>query len=282
MLFPHSKRKNDYRGKEKVTDRVKKLVNESEHIVCIMGQEAMVECGGVDLWDSDNLYRIEKQYGKSPEEMLSAGELTARKVYFYDFYKHEVLRRFPEPGSTYEAMRKLQDAGKLADIISFNIYGLEYRAGLRNVIPLSGSVYDNYCPTCKKKYPVEYMIESRGIPLCDDCKSAVRPNIRLHSEQVQNDLYTQAALACARADMILVIGTNLSGSKIRFVTGHYEGKKLVVIHKEPHYTDKYADYVLLASPKDVLPKLAEDVKPAESIVPKEDKKPVEGTKPADS
>ena len=70
MLFPHSKRKNDYRGKEKVTDRVKKLVNESEHIVCIMGQEAMVECGGVDLWDSDNLYRIEKQYGKSPEEML--------------------------------------------------------------------------------------------------------------------------------------------------------------------------------------------------------------------
>ena len=55
--------------------------------------------------------------------------------------------------------------------------------------------------------------------------------------------------------MVLVLGTNLSGSKMRYITGHYDGNKLVVIHKEPHYTDKYADYVILETPKDVLPKL---------------------------
>ena len=239
----------------KLTELIRKMIKNAKHIVCIMGQEAMVECGGVDLWSSENLYRIEKTYKKSPEEMLSAGELTARKVYFYDFYKNEVIRQLPVPGPTYEALRVLQDDGRLGEIISFNIYGLEYRAGLRNVIPLSGSVYENYCPLCKRNYPVEFLKKSKGIPICEDCKAAIRPNIRLHSEQVQNDLYTQAALACARADMILVIGTNLSGSKIRYCTGHYNGDKLVVIHKEPHYTDKYADYVLLASPKEVMPKL---------------------------
>ena len=238
--------------------KVKKLVKESKHIVCIMGQEAMVECGGVNLWSPDNFYRIEKEYKKSPEEMLSAGELTARKVYFYDFYKKEVLKVLPQPGPTYAAMRKLQDAGKLSEIISFNIYGLEYRAGLRNVLELSGSVYDNYCPLCKRRYPVEYVIDSKGVPLCEDCAAAIRPNIRLHSEKVRNDLYTQAALACRNADVILVLGSNLSGSKIRYCTGHYEGDKLVVIHKDAHYTDKFADYVICARPMDVMPKLVSD------------------------
>ena len=238
---------------------VKKLVKGAKHIVCIMGQEAMTECGGVNLWSPDNFYRIEKQYGKSPEEMLSAGELTARKVYFYNFYKNEVITTLPEPGPTYTAMKKLQEAGKLSEIISFNIYGLEYRAGLRNVIELAGSVYDNYCPLCKKLYPIEYVIESKGMPLCEECKAAVRPNIRLHSEKVQNDLYTQAVLAYRNADMILVLGGNLSGSKMRYCTGHYEGNKLVVIHSEPHYTDKYADYVICDSPMNVLPLFAEGV-----------------------
>ena len=234
---------------------VKKLVKGAKHIVCIMGQEAMTECGGVNLWSPDNFYRIEKQYGKSPEEMLSAGELTARKVYFYNFYKNEVITTLPEPGPTYTAMKKLQEAGILSEIISFNIYGLEYRAGLRNVIELAGNIYDNYCPTCKKKYSLEFFMQEKGVPLCDECKSAIRPNIRLHSEKVQNDLYTQATLACRNADMVLVLGTNLSGSKMQYITGHYDGNKLVVIHKEPHFTDKYADYVILESPKDVLPKL---------------------------
>lgn len=238
---------------------VKRLVNNAKRIVCIMGQEAMVECGGVNLWSPDNFYRIEKQYRKSPEEMLSAGELTARKVYFYEFYKNEVISTLPEPGPTYDAMKKLQEAGKLSEIISFNIYGLEYRAGLRNVIELSGSVYDNYCPLCKKRYPIEYVAGAKGTPLCEECKAAVRPNIRLHSEKVQNDLYTQAVLACKNADMILVLGGNLSGSKMRYCTGHYEGDKLVVIHSEPNYSDKFADYVICKSPKDVLPLLAEGV-----------------------
>ena len=239
--------------------KVKEMVEEAKSIVCITGQEAMVECGGVDLWDSDNLFRIEKEYKKSPEEMLSAAELTARKVYFYDFYKKEVLSKLPEPGATYEAMKKLQEAGKLAAVISFNIYGLEYRAGLRNVIELSGNVYSNYCPLCKKKYPVDFLQNSKGIPLCDDCKAAIRPDIRLHSEKVRNDLYTQAVTACAGADLVLILGTNLSGSKIQYCTGHYEGDRLVVIHKKPHLTDKFADYVICDSPKNVMPKLVEGV-----------------------
>ena len=99
-------------------EKVKTLLDESNRVVCIMGPEAMIECGGVDLWAPDNLFRIEKTYGKSPEEMLSAGEITTRKVYFYDFYKNEVIKTFPKPGPAYTAIRNLQDSGIL---VRFNL-----------------------------------------------------------------------------------------------------------------------------------------------------------------
>ena len=239
-------------------EKVKSMLEESKRVVCIMGPEAMIECGAVDLWAPDNLFRIEKTYGKSPEEMLSAGEITTRKVYFYDFYKKEVIKNLPQPGPAYTAIRNLQDAGKISEVISFNIYGLEYRAGIHNVVELAGSVYVNYCPVCKKLYPVDYLQQSKSVPLCEECKASIRPNIRLHSEKVQNNLYTQASLACRNADMVLVLGMTLSGSKIRYVTGHYEGDRLVVVHKEPHYADKYADYVIYMPVKDVMSYLAED------------------------
>lgn len=239
--------------------KVQKLINESKRIICITGQEAMVECGGIDLWNADNLYRIEKKYGKSPEEMLSAGELTTRKAYFFDFYKNEVLKALPKPGPAYEAMKVLQQKGKLLGIVSFNIYGLEKKAGLSPVWELSGSVYENYCPVCKKRYTVDYVKDSKSVPLCEECKSPVRPDIRLHSEKVRNDLYTQATSACQKADMILVLGTDLSGSKMRYCTGHYDGDKLVVIHKDRNFSDKFADYVIYANPGEVLPALVKQL-----------------------
>ena len=92
--------------------KIQKLIRESKKIICITGQEAMIECGGINLWSADNLYRIEKKYGKSPEEMLSAGELTTRKAYFFDFYKNEVLKNLPKPGPAYDAMKVLQPQQK--------------------------------------------------------------------------------------------------------------------------------------------------------------------------
>ena len=58
--------------------------------------------------------------------------------------------------------------------------------------------------------------------------------------------------------MILVLGMTLSGNKIRYCTGHYEGDRLVVVHKEPHYTDKYADYALNMPVTDVMTYLANE------------------------
>ncbi len=242
---------------EAVLGHVKTMISQANNIVCVTGLGTVVECGGEDVWSLDNLYRIEKEYGDSPEEILSAGVYATKKEKFYKFYKKEVISKLPEPGETFAALKKLQDMGKLRAVISLNIYGLEYRSGLRNVIEFQGTVYSNYCPMCKKNLPLEYILNATGVPVCDDCKVALRPGIRLFGESVRNDKMTEAAIACANADLVLVLGTNLYGSKVRYSTGHYIGDKLILINEEEHFTDRYADYVLYGKCNTILPKLVE-------------------------
>ena len=243
---------------EAVLSHVKTLISQANNIVCVTGLGTLIESGGIDFWDLDHLCRIEKEYGDSPEDLLSAGFYATKKERFYNFYKKEVISTVPEPSETYAALKKLQDMGKLRATISLNICGLEYRSGLRNVIEFQGTIYNNYCPLCKKNFSIEYILGVDGVPVCDDCKVALRPGLRLFGESVRNDKMTEAALACANADLVLVLGTNLYGSKVRYSTGHYTGNKLVLINEEEHFTDRYADYVIHGKCKDILPKLLEE------------------------
>lgn len=246
------------KSQENLLERLKNMISRSDNIVCITGLGTVVESGGVDIWSVDNLYRIEKEYGDSPEELLSAGIYATKKEKYFKFYKNEVIHKLPVPSETFTALKKLQDMGKLKTTISMNIYGLEYRSGLRNVIEFQGTVYSNYCPMCKKNFPLDYIVNAPGVPACDCCKVALRPGLRLFGESVRNDRMTDAALACANADLVLVLGTNLYGSKVRYATGHYGGNKLILINEEEHFTDRYADYVIHGKCKDILPLLVED------------------------
>lgn len=239
---------------EVILNCVKNMIMESEQIVAVVGHDIVKESGGVDIWESDELYRIEKEYGESPEELLSAGVFYSRTEEFYSFYRNEVLARLPQPGITIATLKRLQETGKMKAVISMNMYGLERLGGLENVIELQGSAHNAYCPICKRRYPHEYLLTSQ-VPLCDDCKTAIRPGIRLFGERVRNDYLTMATKACSDAELILVLGMNLSGSKVQYCTGHYKGKKLILVNENHHYSDRYADYVINASPESVMSSL---------------------------
>ena len=233
-------------------ETVRKIIKQSNRIVFITGLGSVVECGGRDLWSSDIFYDIEEKYHMCPEQLLSAGEYSSRKERFYNFYKKEVISYLPKPDETYEIIKELEDEERLEAVVSFNIFGLEKKAGIENVIELAGSVYDNYCPQCNKTFEVDYLLKSRSIPVCDECKRALRPNIRLLGERVDNDLYTESALCCNAADTIIVLGVDLESSKVKFVTGHYKGSNLILFAKEEKFGDKYADYVIYGNIKENL------------------------------
>ena len=241
-----------------MTEAIRKIIARSNRIVFLTGLGSVVECGARDLWNSDLFYDIENKYHMSPEQLLSAGEYSSRKERFYNFYKKEVISYLPKPDETYRIIKSLEEEDRLEAVISFNIFGLEKLAGIENVIEVAGSVYYNYCPVCNKTFDVDYLLQSSSIPVCDECKKALRPNIRLLGERVDNDLYTDAAIACSMADTIIVLGANLESSKIQFVTGHYTGSNLILLTKEERFGDKYADYTLYGSIKDNLTAIFKD------------------------
>lgn len=234
---------------------VRNIIRQSNKIVFLTGLGSIVECGGRDLWASDLFYSIEKEYHMCPEQLLSAGEFSSRKERFYEFYKKEVISYLPHPDETYEIMKAVEEQGNLESVVSFNIFGLEKLAGIENLVEVAGSVYNNYCPKCLKTFDVDYLLSSRSIPYCDECKKALRPNLRLLGERVDNDLFTQAAIHCFNADTIIVLGADLGSSKVQYVTGHYKGNNLILLSKEEKYGDRFADYTFYGSIKDNMKKL---------------------------
>ncbi|MBR1472243.1 MAG: NAD-dependent deacetylase [Lachnospiraceae bacterium] len=235
--------------------RVREMVEESSHIVVLLGVGTVIESGGENLWSSRECYRLENLYHQSPDEMMSVGYYSARRDKFFTFYKKEILGCELKPAPLYKDLKRLQDTGKIRKIITQNYYGLHYQAGLANVVELHGNIHNNCCPHCGKKFPVEYIKEAKGVPLCDECRSAIRPGVLLFGEKIGNDLMTEAVNACESADLILVLGTNMYDNMVKFCTGNYKGERLVLITREEHYTDRYADYIIHDMVSNVLPKV---------------------------
>ncbi len=236
-------------------DYARRIIQKAESVVCLSGVGVVMECGALNFNRDDVAYRIEEEYDRCPEEIMSSVFYNVRMKQFYDFYKKELLNLKLTPTATYDALRRLQELGKLKACVTYNIYGLADQMGIQNVCELDGSIHNNWCSKCGKKFSMEYLRDSEGVPLCDSCKSAIRPGIRLHGERMRNNILTKAANACAQADVLLVLGTNLFDDMVQFAVNHYQGDKLILVTAHEHFTDKAADLVIHEYVKDILPKI---------------------------
>lgn len=242
-------------NQDAVIERVKKMVEEAQNIVILVGVGTIIESGGENLWSSRECYRLEEIYHKTPDEMMDVSFYSVRRDKFFEFYKNEIINKDLEPASCYADLKRLQDSGKVRKIITQNTLGLHNKAGLTDVIELHGDVKNNHCPHCGKKFDIEYMRNAKSVPLCDECGTAIRPGILLFGEMIANELMTEAVNACEGADLILALGTNMSDNMVRYCTESYKGNRLVLITKEEHYMDKDADVVIHDTVSSVLPKI---------------------------
>lgn len=236
--------------------RVKKMLYESSQVVCVMGIGVAMECGAVNLFNQDEAYRIEEKYHYSPEEIYSTGFYSARTDFFYRFYQDEILSCETNPNETFQAVRQIEEWGKLRACISSNIYDLPLKAGIHRVIQMKGNIDYNYCTRCGENYSIDYVKKAKGIPRCVKCGATVRPGICLNGEMVRNDVMTAAADACREADMIFVLGTNLCDQSVMEVLKYFQTRRrLVLISKNEHYSDERATVAINDEVRRVLPRI---------------------------
>ena len=192
--------------------------------------------------------------------MFSSSFYSTRTEQFFRFYRDEILSALDKPpGKCFYEMAELERRGLIHSIITRRVFGLPESAGCRNVINLHGSVYENYCQRCGRKYPVEYIRNSKRVPLCENCNTTIRPKVCLFGEMVDNQVITRAAREVQKADVLLVLGTNLKTNLCSQLVQYYEGTKLILVNAAPHYADRYADLLINERVDDTLEKIIKEL-----------------------
>lgn len=235
--------------------KLREILDDSKYTVAICGSGMMEEGGFIGVKNLSKAYEIEEKYGYSSEEIFSSAFYNTRPEFFFDFYKKEMLENCPEDTASGPALAAMERAGKLQCIITSNIYAKAERAGCKNVVNLHGTIYQNKCPRCGKEYTMEQVRDAKKVLLCENCDIPVRPQVSLFGEMVDSRLMTKTTNEISKAEVLLLLGTNLDSEVFVNYMKYFTGRWLVIVHPVRHYLDNRADMLLLDYPKNILPLL---------------------------
>lgn len=233
---------------------LKKMINESNNIVCFTGAGVSTESGLKDFRSKDGLYNQKNKYNYSPEYLLSIDCFKNNTKKFFKYYKDNLNSLNINPNITHKYLKDLEDKNKLKAIITQNIDGLHSKAGSKNVYEIHGTTYKNHCIKCNKEYNAEYVFDSKNIPICD-CKGIIKPDVVLYGEMLPEDAYNNSIKAINNADMLLVLGSSLTVYPASGLINYFNGKYLVIINKDKTPYDNIADLVINDSLKNIFSKI---------------------------
>jgi NAD-dependent deacetylase len=185
------------------------LIRSSERVVALTGAGVSVPSGipdfrtpGKGLWAKIDPMAV---------ATIDAFHRDTRR--FWDFYRprfHDLADKEPNPA--HEALAALEHRGLLQAVITQNIDRLHAKAGSEDVIEVHGSIATASCTSCAASYPleqVESLFEADGIASCTCCAGKVKPDIVLFGEMLPAAAMARAEELCARADLLLCVGSSL-------------------------------------------------------------------------
>lgn len=233
-------------------ETLKQWVQESNRIVFFGGAGVSTESGIPDFRSTNGLYS--QHFAYPPETIISHSFYLRNPSYFFKFYREKMLPLGFSPNITHLKLTQWEDEGKLLAVVTQNIDGLHQKAGTRCVYELHGSVLRNYCTSCGKFYPAEYIKDSVDIPQCT-CGGIVKPDVVLYEEMLDQKTLSGAVEAISQADLLIVAGTSLTVYPAAGLVNYYRGSRLALINQTETPFDNQADLVLHDKLGDVFAKL---------------------------
>lgn len=221
---------------------LQQIINECNNIVFFGGAGVSTESGIPDFRSVDGLYN--QKYDYPPEEILSHTFFCNHTDYFYNFYKDKLIAKNALPNQAHKKLAQLEAAGRLSAVVTQNIDGLHQAAGSKNVFELHGSTLRNYCTGCGKFFDVNYILNSTGVPCCNECGNIVKPDVVLYEESLNNNTVNGAVNAIANADCLIVAGTSLTVYPAAGFIRYFKGKYFVLINRDATSADSMADLVI--------------------------------------
>ncbi|MBR1865911.1 MAG: NAD-dependent protein deacylase [Lachnospiraceae bacterium] len=227
-------------SREKI-QRLKEIVAQSRNIVFFGGAGVSTESGIPDFRSVDGLYN--QKYKYPPEVMVSHSFYRNHTEEFFEFYKNKMIALDAKSNKAHLRLAQLEQEGKVRAVITQNIDGLHQAAGSKEVLELHGSVHRNYCEKCHRFYPVEYVVESEGVPRCK-CGGIVKPDVVLYEEGLDNRTMQKAVSYIRKAEVLIIGGTSLAVYPAAGFIDYFRGEHLVVINMAQTSRDVHADLLI--------------------------------------
>ena len=205
-------------------EMIRDILDKSSYTVAMCGTDMMKESGMPSLRAPEIAYQVEKEYGYSPEEIFSSVFYTNRTETFFNYYRKYMLMPPLEPSQGFYALAELERRGKLQCSIANNVHNLPGRAGCKKILNLHGTIYDNECPRCGKKYSMEYMRDSRRCELCQECMVPVRPKVLLFGETGGQSGHDGGCRGDFQGGVLLLLGTSINSGLCDGYVQYFHGK----------------------------------------------------------
>ncbi len=237
----------------KKIEKLSALINNSDKTVFFGGAGVSTESGVKDYRSEDGLYNTVREYGVSPETILSHSFFVSKPDIFYDFYYKYFLEINVEPNKAHIALAEMEKKDRLSSVITQNIDGLHQKAGSKNVLELHGTTAVHYCMECGKPYPLDKLKALKGkVPYCEKCGGLVRPEVVLYEEPLNENVVEKAISEISTAELLIIGGTSLAVYPAAMYIRYFRGSHIVLINKGETDFDANADLVFRDSIGQVL------------------------------
>lgn len=220
------------------------IIKNSNNIVFFGGAGVSTASGIPDFRSANGLFNEKLNMTISPEQLVSHSFYLKYPKEFFNFYRAKLIYEDAKPNDCHIALAKLEKINKVKAIVTQNIDGLHQAAGSKNVFELHGSVHRNYCTKCNTFYDVNFILNSKDIPLCTKCYSIVKPDVVLYEEALDDDVIKGAVTAISKADTLIIGGTSLVVYPAASLINYFRGKNLVLINKSTTSADSNANLII--------------------------------------
>jgi NAD-dependent deacetylase len=244
-------------------ERAGAILSEAGLILVFSGAGLSTESGIPDFRGSDGLWtRVD------PDDFTIDRYLTRPDLRIQGWKMHldgELwgARSIVQPNLGHMAIVQLNEAGRLAGVVTQNVDGLHFKSGLPDdvVAELHGNVRNSHCMTCGEAWTTETVLEwveaGAEDPTCPVCGGIVKTDTIMFGEMLPELEVRQASLFLAMADAVLVVGSTVSVWPAADIVmrAAVQSKPIVVINKGETEVDYLAAVKIDAGIGEVLPDL---------------------------
>ena len=238
--------------------KLNKMIADARHIVFFTGAGISTGSGIPDFRSANGLYSTPGIGGKSPEYMLSNTCLYAHEEAFFQYLRDKMNFRGAKPTIAHQRIYELQQARDVS-VITQNIDGLHEETGMDKVYAVHGTMSRWYCQDCGHDlyFPNDVLDGNYdnmfGVPKCVLCggEATIRPDIVLYGEGLSQPAWSNALIASAQADLMIVVGSSLTVQPAASLPMYHSGPGLVIINRDPTPMDSYAALVFHEDIQDV-------------------------------